>query len=205
MKKNTRWHLLLGVGGLLIGATLVTVGNVASARTQLEATVPADARYDVAALYDRPDAEDRLPALVNGNELGVEGLQADTVRKLATTPLSEIYLALDDTGLLCLVMYLPDELGEWTSGSTCTTPEGLSSYGLGLRVGGASDTAEAYLLPDAAVAKVDMVATRDFDQPHPNVMTIDADTPAAEREQFAKAAAESKIPIFLEPVSYVAE
>lgn len=205
MKKNTRWNLLLGIGGLLIGATIVTVGNVASARNQLEVTVPADARYDVAALYDRPDAEDRLPTLVNGNELGVEGLQAATVRKLTTTPLSEIYLALDETGLLCLVVYLPDEQGEWTSGSTCTTPQGLSDYGLGLRVGGASDSVEAYLLPDSAVAKVDVVATRDFDQPHPNVMTMDADTPAAEREQLARAGAASMIPIFLEPVSYVAE
>lgn len=142
---------------ILGGTSAATAKEDSATRTvHVDEVVRADANYDLQVITAPPTAADHLPANVPPATLGNGGLRAESVRIVSANATANTYVALNTKNQLCLVVYIPGP--DWTSGSTCTTPELFAQGGLGLRIGNTSDAYETYLVPDSVAAKSSLVA-----------------------------------------------
>lgn len=184
--------ILSGAAILAVGAAVAITGGVANAvdNSESESTLDwsidaADANYDLKVLNSVSVARHQLPATIPLANLGGDGIRPDTVRLIATDENSETYVGLNQSNLLCVIVYVPGN--NWTAGSTCTTPDQFDEGGIGLRVDNPEVSHETYLVPDAAASRTGSFAKSfGFKSPNPNILVLNDELSFDARSEMVK-------------------
>lgn len=173
-----RKKILSGAAILAVGAAVAITGGVANAVDNSDSkSTPdwsidaSDANYDLQVLNSVSVARHQLPTTIPLANLGGDGIRPDTVRLIATDENSETYVGLNQSNLLCMIVYIPGN--DWTAGSTCTTSDLFDEGGIGLRVDNPEVSHETYLVPDAAAQRTSSIAkSYGFTSPNSNILVL---------------------------------
>lgn len=190
---SSKTKIVSAAAVLVLGSTFAVVAsstanadaNSASKAPAEWSVAEADANYDLKLLDSGVSSRQKMPANLELEKLGGDGLRPDTVRLAAADENASTYVGLNHSNLLCVIVYIPGD--EWTAGSTCTTPELFDKKGIGLRVMGPGTSHETYIIPDAAANKA-TAFTNDskLESPNLNVIVVDPDLSSEARADVQK-------------------
>ncbi|MDJ0318708.1 hypothetical protein [Arthrobacter antibioticus] len=200
--------ILSGSAVLAFGALIAITGGVANAgdisdsESAMSWSVDkADAKYDLSILNSMSVSKQQSPVGLPLASLGGDGIQPETVRLVATDENSETYIGLNNSNLLCMIVYVPGS--DWTAGSTCTTPDLFDEGGIGLRVENPKVSHETYLVPDAAAKRTDSFAKSfGFKSPNPNILVMNNDLSSEARAKLVKKSSNFPITLIDSATSY---
>ena len=137
-------------------------------------------------------ARHQLPTTIPLANLGGDGIRPDTVRLISTDEKSETYVGLNQSNLLCMIVYIPGK--NWTAGSTCTTPDLFDEGGIGLRVDNPEVSHETYLVPDAAAKRtISFAKSYGFKSPNPNILVLNDDLSIDAQSELVKGSSDFPI------------
>ena len=145
MKKSTRLYWIAGITGAIVGTSALAG---ASPGTDYSAD-----SYDLALLSDASIAS---PASALPDDFDFANLDDEidpgTLRLVGTTGHASIFTAFSAAGELCVISSIDVSADDWTVGSACQSPDSFNARGAALRMISPTESVEAYLLPDSAVA-----------------------------------------------------
>lgn len=142
---------LVAAGILVFGVTAASgasePANAGSAGTFLEPVDATLADYGIASLsQSRGAVSEPIPSEIRPEDLGNEGLNVDSAHFLGEANGAKYWAALDNTGRLCLVAYIPGD--DWVAGTGCQDPEAFKALGTNIRLTSPAGDLEAYLVAD---------------------------------------------------------
>jgi len=191
MKKNTRLYWIAGVTGAIVGASALAV---ASPRTD-----HATDSYDLALLSG---ASIGSPASALPDDFDFANLNDEidpgTLRLVATTGHAAIFTAFNTSGELCTISSIDVSADDWAVGSACQGPDSFNARGAALRMTSPTESAEAYLLPDSAVAALRAAGHNLTSADAPNVVFTDAYETGDERARLSKTLQEVGVMVYPE-------
>ncbi len=181
MKKSTRLSWVAGVAGVtgvIVGASALAGASPGTARS-------ADS-YDLALLSDTGivSAASALPDDFDFANLDDE-IDPGTLRLVATTGHTALFTAFNATGELCTISSIDVSADEWAVGSACQGPDSFNARGAALRMTSPTESVEAYLLPDGAVAALRAAGHDLTSADAPNVVFTDAYETGDERARLS--------------------
>ena len=174
-----RLHWIAWIAGAMVGA-FVLIG--ASPETGDSA-----GSYDLALLSD-----DRLmsPPSALPDDFDFANLDDEidpgTLRLVGTTGHASIFTAFSASGELCVISSIDVSADDWVVGSACQSPDSFNARGAALRMGSPTESVEAYLLPDSAVAALRAAGHNLTSADAPNVVFTDAYETGDERARLSK-------------------
>lgn len=180
MKRNVQLYLIAGITGAIVGTSSLAVASQGGEYS-------ADS-YDL-ALLSSPISGSPASMLPADFELASFETEIDpgTLRLVATEGQSAIFVAFNTSGELCLIDSIDVSADEWVVGLGCTDPESFNERGASTRMTSPTDSVEAYLLPDSAVATLRENGHDLGSVDSPNVVFIDAYETGDERARVSEA------------------
>lgn len=191
MKKSTRLYWIAGVAGAIVGASALADASLGTDRS-------ADS-YDLALLSD---ASIVSPASALPDDFDFANLDDEidpgTLRLVATTGHAAIFTAFSASGELCTISSIDVSADDWTVGSVCQGPDSFNARGAALRMTSPTESVEAYLLPDSAVAALRAAGHNLTSAEAPNVVFTDAHETGDERARSSKVLQEVGVMVYPE-------
>ncbi len=180
MEMSTRLYWIAGITGAIVGGSAIAVASPGTARS-------ADS-YDLALLSDAGivSPASALPDDFDFANLNDE-IDPGTLRLVATTGHTAIFAAFNASGELCTISSIDVSADEWAVGSACQDPDSFNARGAALRMTTPTESVEAYLLPDRAVAALRAAGHDLTSADAPNVVFTDADSAGDARAYLSKA------------------
>ena len=191
MKKSTRLYWIAGV-------TVAIVGTSALAGASPGTDHSADS-YDLALLSDGSivSPASALPDDFDFANLDDE-IDPGTLRLVGTTGHAAIFTAFSASGELCVISSIDVSADEWAVGSACQSPDSFNARGAALRATSPTESVEAYLLPDGAVAALRAGGHNLTSADAPNVVFTDASETGDERARLSKTLQEVGVMVYPE-------
>ena len=191
MKRSTRLYWIAGITGAIVGTSALAGASPGTDHS-------ADS-YDLALLSDASIASpaNALPDDFDFANLGDE-INPGTLRLVGTTGHAAIFTAFSAAGELCVISSIDVSADEWAVGSACQGPDSFKARGAALRMGSPTESVEAYLLPDSAVAALRAAGHNLTSADAPNVVFTDAYETGDERARLSKTLQEVGVMVYPE-------
>ena len=191
MKKSTRLCWIAGLTGAIVGISALAAASPGSGYS-------ADS-YDLALLNDANTVSpgSALPDDFEFANLG-DKIDPGTLRLVGTTGHAAIFTAFSASGELCVISSIDVSADDWVVGSACQSPDSFNARGAALRMGSPTESVEAYLLPDSAVAALRAAGHDLTSADAPNVVFTDAYETGDERARLSKTLREVGVMVYPE-------
>lgn len=191
MTKSTRLCWIAGLTGAIVGVSALAVASPGSQDS-------ADS-FDLALLND---ASTVSPAGALPDDFDFANLDEEidpkTLRLVGTTGHAAIFTAFSASGELCVISSIDVSADDWVVGSACQSPDSFNARGAALRMGSPTESVEAYLLPDSAVAALRAAGHNLTSADAPNVVFADAHETGDERARLSKTLQEVGVMVYPE-------
>lgn len=195
---------LSAVALLGVSSAFAVTPTAESASPTLEVYDSTMADFGIAALVNtqaRGSAGEPLPDELDPAILGsVDGIDTDTVQYLGASDDNQYWAAIDTTGRLCLIGFIPGK--EWLAGSACSDPKTFKQWGAGLRLVGPEGDLEAYLVPDVDQVPDETLASVGASNITANLFVVSNEVDRAQRDVLTKELLAQGIEFGLFPDSY---
>ncbi|MBD8024015.1 hypothetical protein [Microbacterium gallinarum] len=132
-----------------------------------------------------------------------DDIDSGTLRLVGTTGNAAIFTAFSASGELCVISSIDVSANDWMVGSSCQSPDSFNARGAALRMTSPTESVEAYLLPDSAVAALHAARNHLTSADAPNVVFIDAYETGRERARLSKTLQEVGVMVYPEGESNV--
>jgi hypothetical protein len=191
MKRSTRLYWIVGIAGIIVGTSALALASPGSDHS-------ADS-YDLALLSDLSivSPASALPDDFNFDNLK-DKIDPSTLRLVGTSGHASIFTAFSASGELCVISSIDVSADDWVVGSACQSPGSFNARGAALRMGGPTESVEAYLLPDSAVAALRAAGHDLTSADAPNVVFTDAYETGDERARLSKTLREVGVMVYPE-------
>jgi len=191
MKKSARLSWITGIIGVIVGASALAGASPGADHS-------ADS-YDLALLSDAGilSPASALPDDFDFADLDDE-IDPGTLRRVAATGHATIFTAFNASDELCVISSIDVSADDWAVGSACQGPDSFNARGAALRMTSPTESVEAYVLPDSAVAALRAAGHDLTSADAPNVVFADAYEAGDERARLSRTLQEVGVNVYPE-------